>query len=223
MTLAPSLVISLLALLSIPVEHDKDGSASGHHKPTAVEVTPVHLRFCSPTPDAPVFGMDVKVRVRLTNTSARPLIVSREIPGIVRGCVADDLTAGREGRIRFHFGGEEVYSNPKSPKFGSRPDAARFAVLSPGQSLEGASHFGLIVRTGSGPSMKRAVTVGSQYAVAVDVPTWPYPWMSKEEVERLRERWRAVGDLITDELESGFFVVTVPGDARPEECNGAGS
>jgi hypothetical protein len=212
MTLAAGVAVSLMAVaLAL-------GPSGERRTPLAVAVTPVNARFCSPTPDAPIFTMLVDLNVRFTNTSARPVIVAREIPGVVRGRVADDVGAGEEGRIRFRFGGTEVYSGAETPTFGARPDAGKFAVLAPGQTSEVVTKLGLFVRTAAGPPMERSLTVGSQYAVQVDVPTWPYPWMSKVDIQKLRESWGPVGDLITDHVEAGFFLVPVPADAKPAVC-----
>jgi hypothetical protein len=219
MTSPAAVAASLMAVALVAVSGHEDGLSVEHSTPLAVTVTPVNARFCSPTPDdAPIFTMLIDLAVRFTNTSVRPVIVAREIPGVVRGRVADDVAAGEEGRIKFRFGGTEGYSGADTPTFGARPDAGRFAVLAPGQTSEVVTQLGLFVRTAAAPPMERSLTVGSQYAVQVDVPTWPYPWMSKADIQRLRESWGPVGDLITDHVESGFFLVSVQADAKPKVC-----
>jgi len=124
MRLVGGVAISILAAV-VWAAHIDDRMEDGHHRPLAVTVTPKNARFCSPTPDAPIFTVLVDLHVRFTNESARPVIVAREIHGIVTGRVADDVADGEEGRTRFRFRGSELYSEVDTPSFGARPDPSR--------------------------------------------------------------------------------------------------
>ena len=217
MRLVAGVAISILAAAGWAAHLD-DRAEDGHHGSLAVSVTPKNVRFCSSTPDAPIFTMLVDLHVRFTNESARPVIVAREIPGIVRGRVADDVADGEEGRIRFQFRGSELYSDVDTPSFEAYPDPERFCVLPPGRTCEATTELGLFIRTSAAPAMEESLTVGSRNAVQVDVPTWPYPWMAKGAIEDLEESWLEVGNLAVDPVTSGFFEVPVPEGIKPEVC-----
>ena len=162
------------------------------------------------------YPVTVVVRVAVTNLSSGPLIVSREFSAAPYYRVAASTEKAVVGEYEAKGGDLEVQAaEVPEPEFGPAPDLGRFAVVQPGATYE------TDVRTGFLGGNRRALeelapgrTAGfvlpGHHVIQSTIRTWPYVFVKRGTVERLRRQWKPIGDLVASSVRSPFLSFELP-------------
>lgn len=215
MNLMGWLLVALIGMWPTPMHTDSAFSTlllsanaqSPERKSNALDATAAILsqRYCHV--DDTSFSVLMEVKVRLTNTSDTPVILSRRIdsPSVVR--VARTTEAGEAGQFEYAPNVDTFVSeNSPHPAFGDVPNSKEFIVLSHGETYEmtiSTGVFGTKRRTSGHGLINRGSHV-LQLAISV----WPY--YGYEDIDGLRKKWSRLGTLQTGVVYTNLIPFRIP-------------
>jgi hypothetical protein len=198
---------------------DEDEIAKYVEKSLRVHVEVVRQSYCRVDDGALSASLDVTLR--FTNSSERPVILSRKIesPNIVR--VARDADAANKGE--FLYAPDVMFAMaelpPDAPPFGPAPDPKLFILLAPRQSFETEVKTGVL---GVTKAKGNGLLAKGSYVLQVGVSTWPYEWpnfSSKTDAQELKQRWNQYGNLATGLVYSDLAPFTLPERFKNRRCS----
>jgi len=161
------------------------------------------------------FSVLMEVRLRFTNKSNNPVILSRWIinPLIVRVAKTPDL--GSFGVFEDNAIYEGEVGKPY-PHFGGHPDAKKFIVLSPGDSYDTIVQSGVVGKNSPIPEYGM-VTKGTHY-LQLGISTWAYLTSPREKSD-LASAWSHFGKLATGIVYSEYVPFVIPENFSNPRCN----
>lgn len=182
--------------------------------PLAATATILSQKYCHV--DATSFSVLMKVKVRLTNASDQPVIVSRKIgsPGLVR--VARTTEAGEAGRFEYAPNVDTfVKENPPHPAFGDAPSLKNFIVLLRGETYEVKISTGVFgtKQTSSGHGL---ISRGP-HVLQLGISTWPY--YGYGDIDSLRKKWSRFGSLQSGVVYTNFILFKIPQEFANPPCS----
>ena len=172
-------------------------------------------QYCENYPDLDTVRL--RTRITILNRSSETLIVARELPNPVRVQVSVSEEEARLGHFVYSPTAYEVEpgATTKRAPSGSEPDARQFAILPP------SKQYSVIVDAVVLANLSGEATTGlatGKYWMQLRLRTWPYGMAQSHRVDRLKRKWQSKGVLITSEIESPFFQVTLPKVTHAERC-----
>jgi hypothetical protein len=200
---------------------DAKQKASSAENLLSVGAEVVAQNYCHDYDDMFTVSMDLKLR--FTNVSGHPVILSKKIesPNVVRA--ARDAEAGKKGDFLYnpdpHFAVAEL---PKSPAFKNAPDSKLFVILNAGESFETLVHTGVFAAKGEATSLPvHGLLSNGSYVLQVGVWTWPYEWPyfeAKTDSQELKQRWAKYGELSAGLVYSDFVPFAIPEHFNNPRC-----
>jgi hypothetical protein len=158
----------------------------------------------------------VTLRVALTNTGDRPVILARDVETAPWYRLAVSAEDARNGHFAHTVAGDEFWrGDVEIPTFGSEPDQGRFIVVPPGTSHRTIVRVAVAAwtRPGLGPDLPAA---DKAYWLETMIRTWPFEPMSEADMAGLKRRWMTYGDLATEAIASPTIEVSLP--PAPDRC-----
>jgi len=154
-----------------------------------------------------------KLRLRLSNVGAEPVILYRYSLAITQRMVSRSLKNAATGRYVENL---TPYVDPVLPEPANEatPDNQLLVSLRPGESYEIDDDFHLSVFDGS-TETSDFLRPGS-YFLQIRVPTW---YWGQEKAVKLRDRWREYGFLWTRDLTSLPMPFSVDKHRRTVKCD----
>jgi hypothetical protein len=154
-----------------------------------------------------------KLRLRLANVGAEPIILYRYSLAITQSMVSRSLESAATGRYVEHL---TPYVDPVLPEPANEatPDTQLMVTLRPAESYEIDVDFHLSVFDGS-KETSDFLRPGN-YFLRIRVPTW---YWGQEKAVKLRDRWREYGFLWTRDLTSLPMPFNVAKNRRTVKCD----
>jgi hypothetical protein len=171
--------------------------------------------FCGGGPK--LFSVTMKVGLRFTNLSKRPLILARNVQGPIAIRVAKDPEALRAGRFEYNPSLDSAVAKlPDSPQFGNIPNLEYLCILPPGEVFK--TQISAVI-FGSQTGKKGLVGKG-KHVLQLGLEVWPYqwPWHKPIDAAQLADRWKEYGQLITGNIFTEPIPFTVPARATVVPC-----
>ena len=169
------------------------------------------------------FSVTMDVKMRFTNVSDHPVILSRKIEDPSNVHVARDVEAAQRKEFLYDPNYDYFVSDlPDAPAFGKAPNAKLFVVLPAGGNYETVTQtqvFGS--RDAAHETGRDGLLAKGSYLLQIGVTTWPYEWPhfnDKTDTKKLRQRWAGYGDLATGFVYSDFAPFTVPDHLKNPRC-----
>jgi hypothetical protein len=164
-----------------------------------------------------LFSVSMKISLRFTNLSNRPVILARKIPGPLAIRVAKNPEALRIGRFEYNPSIDPAVAElPKSPLLGNTPDSKYFSILPPGETFE--TRISTVI---FGTQTRKKGSVGKgKHVLQLGLETWPYqwPWYTPVDASKLAGRWSEYGHLITGNVYTEPVPFIIPEKVRVEPC-----
>jgi hypothetical protein len=173
---------------------------------TRLHVRAEAVRAVTCVADSDVVRVDVDIQLLLSNRGDRALIVPayQTLFGFRTATTPEALRTAEWGSITTMLGRDPAArSRPPIP---DTPDS-RFVVLRPGEARELQVHAKL-------PILIKDVSE----VISAEVSTGALYDMTPREWREAERKWRGVGELLTESLESGGFRLPVTTEAQREAC-----
>jgi hypothetical protein len=196
------------ALLVLGVADGSDGRVSYSFR--LLDVRP----GCSE--DGVGYPVTIVVRVAVANQTSRPLILSREFSAAPYYHVAASVEQSERGEHEANGGDLEIQAGGvPEPKFGPGPERSRFVVVPPGATYETETRTGFLAGDRRAlerlaPSRTSGFVLPGQHVIQSTIRTWPYVFVKRGTVEHLRHRWRRIGDLVAETVETPYLPFELP-------------
>jgi hypothetical protein len=216
--LIPCLLLTCFYATCVPLQcqsvQDQQRTEPIHQeRDLSVKAGIITQSYCHVDDEAFTVRMDIKLR--FTNVSEHPVILSKRVesPPIVR--VARTIEDADKGDFEYDPNVDYFpIKLPPAPRFGKKPDEEHFITLAPGQSYEArvvSAVFGSTVvgKAGKGTGL---LTKGS-HVLQLGVGAWPYQWpyfTSSRDVKELSDRWIKYGHLASGFVYSDSVAFAIP-------------
>jgi hypothetical protein len=153
--------------------------------------------------DQDVAVVHVRITMKFTNTSQKPMILSRLLPPHLGLKIEDPLGRPVTPIDQYELARGEL---------GTTPDAARFEIISPGATTSREFTVSFFVSKDPLKPVHAAPPQGT-YAVSATLSTWPF-WHDSKRAKHFQDTWQPSGVLVIKDIRINKLKVNV---SRPAE------